>query len=433
MGRKGSVPAGEGFLPGTSAGELARLARKEMDGKTARKYVAAYHRKAGKSFNEIAEIVLDTYVAVRNWLVAMHKGGLEAAPRRKSPGRRRTIPLAVRHSLIIDVHRGPQASGYKANAWTFRLLHQHLKDKYGLDIAYSTAAKYFNDMGVRLKVPRPAHPQAASPEKRLAFQKESRKKILAAAKDGYHVVFSDEGHVQGYKNGHKTAALRGVEAVRTSGVGRARLSIFVAVGYGWFFIREASGPANSEEYIGFLDRLSELVGRIMTVDDNAGYHNSNKSTGHIEANPGRLRRISTLPYTPNDNSAEPQIRAVKAAMSNVGLDSVGAISSELRGCIESGLIDPVKFYGYATVAGLPRISPRKAASIKKRLEPGEHFVHVQKKMSDKEAKLPTVEELRTRDEKILPPERRAMLPAKLANSNIPANFLARLPPILLAE
>ena len=62
--------------------------------------------------------------------------------------------------------------------------------------------------------------------------------------------------------------------MRASGVGRARLSIFVAVGYGWFFIREASGSANSDEYIGFLDRLCELVGRIITIDDNAGYRNS---------------------------------------------------------------------------------------------------------------------------------------------------------------
>ena len=88
MGRKGSVPAGEGFLPGTSAGELARLARKETDGKTARKYLAAYHRKEGKSFSEIAEITLDTYVAVRNWLVAMHNGGrpCEPLPRRDHAG-----------------------------------------------------------------------------------------------------------------------------------------------------------------------------------------------------------------------------------------------------------------------------------------------------------------------------------------------------------
>ena len=63
--------------------------------------------------------------------------GPEAAPRRKSHGRRRTIPLAVRHSLIVDVRRGPQASGCNASALTFRLLHRHLKDGYGLDIACS--------------------------------------------------------------------------------------------------------------------------------------------------------------------------------------------------------------------------------------------------------------------------------------------------------
>jgi len=85
------------------------------------------------------------------------------------------------------------------------------------------------------------------------------------------------------------------------------------------------------------------------------------------------------------------------------------------------------------VAGLPRISPRRAASIKKRLEPGEHFAYVRKMMPDKETKLPTVKELQTKDEKIPSTKGRAMMPAALANSDIPANFLARLLSILLAE
>ena len=45
-----------------------------MDGKTAGKYLAAYHRKAGRSFSEIAETFLGTHAAARNWLVAMHNG-----------------------------------------------------------------------------------------------------------------------------------------------------------------------------------------------------------------------------------------------------------------------------------------------------------------------------------------------------------------------
>ena len=215
MGRKGSVPAGTDFMRGTSAETLARLANKEKDALTARKYAAAYHRKKGRSFKDIAEMLLASYDAVRAWLVAMHKGGMEAAPRRKSPGRPRKIPLDVSHALIRDVQRGPQASGVKANSWTYKLLHQRLEDEYGVKMAYSTAAKNFNEMGIRIKIPRPEHPKAASPEERLAFQKAARKDIEEAAKAGYHPVFSDECHVQGYKNGHEAAGLRGVEAVHT--------------------------------------------------------------------------------------------------------------------------------------------------------------------------------------------------------------------------
>ena len=41
---------------------------------------------------KIVAILLASYRAVRDWLKAVHKGGLEAAPRRKSHGRRRPIP-----------------------------------------------------------------------------------------------------------------------------------------------------------------------------------------------------------------------------------------------------------------------------------------------------------------------------------------------------
>ena len=194
---------------------------------------------------------------------------------------------------------------------------------------------------------------------------------------------------------------------------------------------ESAGNADSGGYTEFLDRLSELLGKVHTIDDNAGYHTSHMSTGHIKDNADRLMRTSTLPHTPNDNAAEPQIRAIKAAMSNVGLDSVGAIRSGLKWCFENGLIRPVKPYDYATVDS-PRISPRKASAIKKRLGPGEHFVYARRDVPDKEIRLPTIAELRAKDEKILPPEKRAALPPILANSNIPANFLARLPPVLLA-
>lgn len=59
---------------GTSAETLKLLANREMDALTAKKYMAAYHRKAGRSFEEISQMILASYHAVRAWLLAMHKG-----------------------------------------------------------------------------------------------------------------------------------------------------------------------------------------------------------------------------------------------------------------------------------------------------------------------------------------------------------------------
>lgn len=68
------------------------------------------------------------------------------APRRKSPGTRRTVPLSVRHSLIIYVQRAAGAR-LQANAWTFRL-------PIGISgtgtPGTASAAKYLDGMGVRL-------------------------------------------------------------------------------------------------------------------------------------------------------------------------------------------------------------------------------------------------------------------------------------------
>ena len=108
-------PGGRGFLPGTSAGELARLARKEMDGKTAGKYLAAYHRKAGRSFSEIAETVLGTHAAARNWLAAITRPG--GRPAAQEPRQAQNDPPCRPPQ---PDHRRPQGTAgvrCKANVW----------------------------------------------------------------------------------------------------------------------------------------------------------------------------------------------------------------------------------------------------------------------------------------------------------------------------
>lgn len=72
-------------MPDTSVDELARLARDERDAKACRKYMAAYHRKKGLSFKEIGALAFATHIAVRYWLMAMHKGGPKRRPAAQEP------------------------------------------------------------------------------------------------------------------------------------------------------------------------------------------------------------------------------------------------------------------------------------------------------------------------------------------------------------
>ena len=433
MGRKSGVPEGDAFLPGTTAAELKRLARREMDGKSSRKYLAAMHRKMGRSNLEIAEYVGENYEVVRVWLAEIHKEGISAIPRRKSPGPPRKMSLKTRQKIMVAVHKGPQAVGYKANYWTFKSLYQYAKEKLDVDLTYTGAVRAFREMGLRNKIPRPEHPLAASPEERIAYQRKTKKELEASGRDGFKIVFEDEGHVQALKNGHAMTSFKGVQPTRRSSVGRARLTLFVVVGEGFLFIKEGDS-GNTKNYLAARERVCELFGKVHMIDDGAGYHESNRSKADASKNAGRLRRTKTLPYTPNDNSAEPQVRAIKSALSNVPLDSVGAIRSELRWCINTGQIKPVPLEKYARVDA-PRITARRARAIKKRLEDDEHFVYDKSVLPAERGgvKLPTYAELKKKQEKILPPEKREKIPAILANSGIPDKVLANLPDVLLYE
>ena len=102
-----------------------------MDGKSSRKYLAAMHRKMGRSNQEIAEYVGENYEVVRVWLAEIHKGGISAIPRRKSPGPPRKMSLRMRQKIMVAVHKGPQAVGYDASYWTFKSLYLYAKEKPG--------------------------------------------------------------------------------------------------------------------------------------------------------------------------------------------------------------------------------------------------------------------------------------------------------------
>ena len=222
---------------------------------------------------------------------------------------------------------------YKANYWTFKSLYRYAKEKLGVDITYAGAVRAFREMGLRNKIPCSETP-AASSEERIAFQRKT-KELEASGRDASRIVFEDEGHVQAPKNGHAMMSFKGVPLARRPGARRARLTLFVVVGEGFLFIKEGKS-GNTKNYLATRERLCKLSGKVHMIDDGAGHHESNKSKANVSENAGRLRRARTLPHAPNDNSAEPQVRAIKSAPSNAPLDGIGAIRGELGRRIEAG-------------------------------------------------------------------------------------------------
>ena len=201
MGRKSRVPEGNAFLPGTTAAELKRLAQREMDAKSSQKYLAAMHRKMGKSNQEIAAYVGESYEVVRVWLADIHKGGISAIPRRKSPGPPRKMPLRARQKIMVAVHKGPRAVGYDADHWTYKSLYWYAKERLEVDLTYAGAVRSFKEMGLRNKISRPEHPIAASPEERIAYQRKAKEELEEGGRGASRIVFGGEGHVQALKNG----------------------------------------------------------------------------------------------------------------------------------------------------------------------------------------------------------------------------------------
>ena len=179
------------------------------------------------------------------------------------------MSLRMRQKIMVAVHKGPQAVGYDASYWTFKSLYLYAKEKLGVDLTYAGAVRAFREMGLRNKIPRPEHPLAASPEERIAYQRKTKKELEASGRDGFKVVFEDEGHVQALKNGHAMTSFKGVQPTRRSSVGRARLTLFVVVGEGFLFIKEGDS-GNTENYLAARKRVCELFGKVHMIDDGAG-------------------------------------------------------------------------------------------------------------------------------------------------------------------
>ena len=165
---------------GMTVGEARRRYRK-ADKKDARKWQAVYLYMEGRPIREIAGILDTHYENVRRWLAHARKGGEKAVPRRKPTGAPRILTRDQCIRLAIDVYKGPRKCGYKADTWSYTLIHAHAQKKFGVEISYGAIVANMHELGFVLRPPRTPRPEAASPDGRAGFQRRTRDAIIPLA------------------------------------------------------------------------------------------------------------------------------------------------------------------------------------------------------------------------------------------------------------
>jgi len=172
MGRIGSTPIGEAFLPGLGVARLERLYRREKDSRAKLRLLAAMLRKKGKTMGQIADDLHTPVGTIYAWLKRIIDGGLKSLHDEHRSGRPMKLSTEELRELRHDLVRGPKANGFiNAPFWTTKIVQEHVKRKYGKKYRARGMRNVLHRAGFSSKMPRPANAKRASKEEVESFKK----------------------------------------------------------------------------------------------------------------------------------------------------------------------------------------------------------------------------------------------------------------------
>ena len=177
MGRRPRL-ADESFLPGMTRGEIKKRYDAEKDERDALRLLVAYHYKCGRSIKEAADAAGTRNRNARRWIAAMYKRGPDALARRKSQGAPGWLTGDQYIQVVMDVFRGPRACGYKADEWSYVLIHKHVCKKFKTGIGYGALLRNLHQLRIVIKTTRPARSGMAPRGARPGLRRGARGAIL---------------------------------------------------------------------------------------------------------------------------------------------------------------------------------------------------------------------------------------------------------------
>lgn len=133
--------------------ELKQRYEEAADTETRTRYQMIVLAQLGQTAPHIADMVLRSEDTVARVLKRFVAGGLDAVPRRTSPGRKRTITPTWEAELLRVIELDPHEVGQETANWTTELLADYLGQQTGVTVTHETVRVYLHAHGYVCKRP----------------------------------------------------------------------------------------------------------------------------------------------------------------------------------------------------------------------------------------------------------------------------------------
>jgi transposase len=133
--------------------ELHQRYEEATDAEMRTRYQMIVLAQLDQTVPHIARMVRRSEDTVARVLNRFLSAGLNAVPRRTSPGRKRTVPPAWEAELVRVIELDPHEVGQETANWTTELLAEYLGQQTGVRVTHETVRVYLHAHGYVCKRP----------------------------------------------------------------------------------------------------------------------------------------------------------------------------------------------------------------------------------------------------------------------------------------
>ena len=253
---------------------LARVGSSE----TALRCTAIQMLIAGISREQLCQALLVTARAVRKWINAFNRCGVEGLIANKRPGRTALIGAETAEELTTVIDHPVQAG---RTFWTAKAFHGYIREAYQIQCSYETVLRFFHRQGYALKVPQ-LWPDRQDEAERERFRHKLKE---LCAQPRLDIWFADESGFDGDPRPRRRWDLKGRKTRATKNGDHQRMNVIgmLCPRTGQFFAIEVS-HSDTLTFQAFLDEAAKHVSFTRALNilvlDNASWHRKKSLNWH---------------------------------------------------------------------------------------------------------------------------------------------------------